>query len=106
MLLFRDGSVAAQGNISLETFSARAWDSITRIAAGNSHLIALSAGGRVLFAGTPEYAGADSVTDWSRVRYIACGERSSYALDANGHILFCGSDTPSLSGIEWESLLP
>ena len=106
VLLFRDGSVAAQGNISLETFSARAWDSITRIAAGNSHLIALSAGGRVLFAGTPEYAGADSVTDWSRVRYIACGERSSYALDANGHILFCGSDTPSLSGIEWESLLP
>lgn len=106
VLLFRDGSVHAEGNLSVETFDARTWDNVTRIAAGNSHLLALSAGGRVYFAGSPEYAGADAVDDWSRIRYIACGERSSYALDASGNIVFCGSDTPSLSGSEWESLLP
>jgi len=105
-LLLRNGSICTQGNISLETFEARQWEDIIRVAMGNSHLIALSSGGRVLFAGDPGYIGADQVDDWSRIRFIACGERASYAIDANGNILSCGTEIPELNGEEWESLLP
>ena len=72
---------------------------------GNDHLVGLTSGGRVLFAGKPEYEGADQVDGWSRIRYIACGERSTYAIDPSGKIRFCGSDVPDFDMEIWGGLL-
>lgn len=105
VLVFRDGTVSVVGNIAIETFDCREWEDVARVAAGNGHLIALTSGGRVLYAGSPGYDGTEEAGQWSRVKYIACGSESIYTMDAFGKILYCGSDVPQLSGSEWEAHL-
>ncbi len=104
VLIFRDGSISVLGNIAIETFDSLEWEDVVSVAAGNGHLIALTSGGRILYAGTPGYAGTDDASQWSRVRTVACGSESVYAMDANGYIMFCGSDVPDPISSEWEAL--
>ena len=106
VLTFRDGSIAVLGNIAIETFSSLEWEDVVSVAAGNGHLVAITSGGRILYAGSPAYTGTEEAASWSRVRTVACGSETVYAIDATGSILSCGSDISSPSGNEGEAPIP
>lgn len=86
-MIFRDGTVAVEGNITLETYDCRSWEEVVEIRVGNAHMIGLTVSGRVLFAGDPDYEGADDVDSWTRVRTVACGKTTSYGVTAAGKLM-------------------
>lgn len=68
------------------------WRSITSVAAGSVHTLALSQTGRVFGTGDNQFGQCD-VQSWTGITTIAAGARHSLGLRADGTVVAAGDHT-------------
>lgn len=103
----QDGRVYVRGSCPFAGVVAK-WRGVSRLAAGDHHLIALTESGKVYFAGAinaPEVFRHDC--PWENIVSIAAANDYALALDRNGRVFFAGyaDDAERKKAAAWSNIV-
>ena len=88
VILYRSGKIGLFPVVR-QLWAATEWENITMVACGSSHLLGLTAEGRVLAAGEDHLKQCDTA-EWSGIVQICAWGDTSAALGADGRLYACG----------------
>ena len=100
----RDGTVDASGTSSIGQWAVGELSSITSVALGYTHTLALRTNLTVVALGNDSY-GETFVSEWMDVRMLAAGSYTSYGLKTDGTVVATGlNDKGQLGAKEWTNI--